>query len=140
MLGRTFALAGKRSVYPYKPHESTARICKGVLCPASCLIGYPGIETSVLRHATVTHLQHDFASPRLLDLFLGIPAQLQQPIPRKDASFIYWTCNFPTKLASLFICVCLSVGRLVSRSVRISFKEGSYQHFYQSSCLLLKAA
>ena len=27
----------ENAVYPYKPHQSTARICKGVLCPASCL-------------------------------------------------------------------------------------------------------
>ena len=27
----------ENAVHPYKPHQSTARICKGVLCPASCL-------------------------------------------------------------------------------------------------------
>ena len=27
----------ENAVYPYKPHQSTAHICKGVLCPASCL-------------------------------------------------------------------------------------------------------
>ena len=27
----------ENAVYPYKPHQSTARICKGVLCPASFL-------------------------------------------------------------------------------------------------------
>ena len=36
----------ENAVYPYKPYQSTARICKGIR-PYSCLIGYPGIETSV---------------------------------------------------------------------------------------------
>ena len=36
----------ENAVYPYKPYQSTARICKGIR-PYSCLISYPGIETSV---------------------------------------------------------------------------------------------
>ena len=37
----------ENAVYLYKPHQSTARICSVQLRAYSCLIGYPGIETSV---------------------------------------------------------------------------------------------